>query len=87
MQLTRWRGRRAAVRSTAVETTAVEAAASASAPPPVCDCVLLERAKKLLSDPSRRVDDVAQTLCYADRAAFLRAYRRWTGTTPRSAVG
>jgi len=53
----------------------------------VRDRVLLERAKELLSDPSRRVDDVAQTLCSADRTAFLRAYRRWTGTTPRASSG
>lgn len=52
----------------------------------VRDRVLLERATELLADPSRRVDDIAMALCYADRAAFVRAYRRWTGATPRSTV-
>ena len=37
----------------------------------------------VLADPSRRQLDVAMSLGYADAANFSRAFRHWTGVTPR----
>lgn len=37
----------------------------------------------LLADPSRNVMEVAQRTGFADAGAFYRAFRRWTGRTPR----
>jgi AraC-like DNA-binding protein len=42
-----------------------------------------EAAKKLLADPTRTIADVARALGYSDPAHFTRAFRRWTGSTPR----
>ena len=39
-------------------------------------------ARRLLRDPSRSVKEVAAALGFADAGAFVRAFRRWTGTTP-----
>ena len=41
-----------------------------------------ELARQMLEDPSYAVCDAADTLGYADASAFIRAFRRWTGTTP-----
>ncbi|HEY4056048.1 MAG TPA: AraC family transcriptional regulator, partial [Kofleriaceae bacterium] len=41
-----------------------------------------QRAQELL-DAGLRVADVAQRLGFAAPSAFFRAYRRWTGTSPR----
>lgn len=41
-----------------------------------------QRAGELLSDPRRRVADVAVALGYQDPASFGRAFKRWYGTTP-----
>ncbi len=41
-------------------------------------------AEDLLSAGSMRVEDVALRLGYAEASAFIVAYRRWTGRTPRS---
>lgn len=53
---------------------------------------LLEEARhqaalRLLGDRSVKIVDVAFELGYADPANFTRAFRRWTGTSPRSARG
>jgi AraC-like DNA-binding protein len=42
-----------------------------------------ESACALLQDPSLSVGDVAFFLQYSEPAAFHRAFRRWTGQTPR----
>jgi AraC-like DNA-binding protein len=41
-------------------------------------------AQRLLADPDQKVIDVALELGYSDPAHFTRAFRRWTGTTPRA---
>jgi AraC-like DNA-binding protein len=46
------------------------------------DEVRHEVALQLLSQTDMAVRDVAATLDYADAAAFTRAFRRWSGTTP-----
>ncbi|MFF8532948.1 AraC family transcriptional regulator [Streptomyces sp. NPDC015532] len=40
------------------------------------------RAVEMLSDLGLGVDQIAARLGYADAAAFIRAFRRWTGATP-----
>jgi AraC-like DNA-binding protein len=42
----------------------------------------LRAARAKLSDPSRKVIDVALDLGYSDPAHFSRAFRRWTGLAP-----
>ncbi|MCA9606770.1 MAG: AraC family transcriptional regulator ligand-binding domain-containing protein [Myxococcales bacterium] len=46
------------------------------------DHLLEERATTLLGDTSLSVEQVADLLGYASRAAFERAFTRWTGRTP-----
>lgn len=41
------------------------------------------QAESLLEDPSLGLDDIAARLGYANAANFSRAFRRWTGRTPR----
>ena len=41
-----------------------------------------ELARQMLEESSYAVGDVADTLGYADASAFIRAFRRWAGTTP-----
>lgn len=43
-----------------------------------------ERARALLADPSMGIGQVAYALGYAEHAAFTRAFKRWTGTTPEA---
>jgi AraC-like DNA-binding protein len=43
-----------------------------------------ERATHLLRE-GKRVAEVAQALGFSEPSAFFRAYRRWTGTSPKSA--
>jgi AraC-like DNA-binding protein len=43
----------------------------------------LDIAYRLLRDPDRKVIDVAFDLGYSDPAHFTRAFRAWTGLTPR----
>jgi AraC-like DNA-binding protein len=43
-----------------------------------------ERALELVADPARPLGEVAFQLGYAELSPFLRAFRRWTGTTPAS---
>ncbi len=42
-----------------------------------------ELARYYLSDSHYRLDDIAQRLGYNDRAAFSKAYKKWTGKSPR----
>lgn len=49
----------------------------------VADAALRERAQALL-DQRLSVTEVAARLGYAEIASFTRAFRRWTGTTPRA---
>jgi AraC-like DNA-binding protein len=48
----------------------------------VLDRVRFAVAKELLENSDIAVNDIAAALCYADLATFMRAFRRWTGTTP-----
>jgi AraC-like DNA-binding protein len=41
-------------------------------------------ATELLRDPRRTVQDVAYEMGFSDPTAFHRAFRRWTGTTPKA---
>jgi AraC family transcriptional regulator len=45
----------------------------------------IERAKGLLADPRLSITEVAQAVAYAGQSAFGAAFRRLTGSTPRSA--
>ena len=51
------------------------------------DRVRLDRATRLLDAPGARVIDVALEVGYSDPAHFTRAFRRWTGVTPRQFRG
>ena len=42
----------------------------------------IERAKRLLDDPTRSIAEIAQAVGFADPASFTVAFRRTTGTTP-----
>jgi AraC-like DNA-binding protein len=48
----------------------------------VLDEVRFEVARQLLEQTHVPISDIAATLCYADIAAFMHAFKRWTGTTP-----
>ncbi|HET6278625.1 MAG TPA: helix-turn-helix transcriptional regulator [Candidatus Polarisedimenticolia bacterium] len=41
-------------------------------------------ALRLVRDPARKLIDIGQELGYDDPAHFTRAFRRWTGTAPRT---
>lgn len=43
-----------------------------------------EEAARLLCDPDLTLVRVANLLGYAEQTSFIRAFRRWTGTTPRA---
>jgi AraC-like DNA-binding protein len=42
-------------------------------------------AREYLRDRSLSLGDIALLLGFSEQSAFNRAYRRWTGTTPRRA--
>lgn len=48
------------------------------------DC-LRQLAEQYLADPRLQLADVAQLLGYSEQSAFNRAFRRWSGRTPRQA--
>lgn len=47
------------------------------------DQVRCERARELLGHTDLAVARIAEVLGYSESAPFVRAFRRWTGTTPR----
>jgi len=40
-------------------------------------------ARRLLDDASRSIKETALAMGFSDPRAFHRAFRRWTGTTPK----
>jgi AraC-like DNA-binding protein len=48
----------------------------------VLDRVRFAVAKELLEESTVALVDITAALCYADDVSFIRAFRRWTGTTP-----
>ena len=48
----------------------------------VLDRVRFAVAKDLLEDSTAAVIDISAALGYAEDVSFIRAFRRWTGTTP-----
>jgi AraC-like DNA-binding protein len=44
----------------------------------------MQLARRYLSEQGLSVEEVAFLLGYSERSAFHRAYRRWTGHTPRA---
>jgi len=50
----------------------------------ILDSVRRERAQALLGEGTTTVAEVAARLAYSEPSAFFRAFRRWTGTSPRS---
>jgi AraC-like DNA-binding protein len=48
------------------------------------DAVRRERAQALLAAGGMTIAEVAASLAYSEPSAFFRAFRRWTGTSPRA---
>ncbi len=48
------------------------------------DAIRRERALAMLAEGGATVAEIASRLAYSDPSAFFRAYRRWTGTSPRA---
>ena len=48
----------------------------------LADEVISPLARRYLHDSTLTLDDVAERLGYSEPASFVRAFRRWTGTTP-----
>lgn len=48
----------------------------------LADGIQKHRARDLLANPALRVNAIARRLGYRDATAFVRAFRRWYGTTP-----
>lgn len=53
----------------------------------IAEGALATLAKQLLSDEERSIQETAYALGFSDPSAFYRAFKRWTGTTPRSFRG
>src|SRR5262249_39355918 len=45
--------------------------------------VRCQLAEQMLTDPERKIGEVARALGYTQPGHFPRAFRRWTGLTPR----
>ncbi|TQV76702.1 AraC family transcriptional regulator [Aliikangiella marina] len=50
------------------------------------DTIRLELAQKYLLNSNYSIEDIARKLGYSDRNTFSKAYKKWTGTTPRSGL-
>ena len=50
----------------------------------VLDDLRRRRALKLIRDPALAVKEIAYRLGFSDPAAFSRAFKRWTGKSPRA---
>jgi AraC-like DNA-binding protein len=50
----------------------------------IAEGALATLAKQLLSDDERSIQETAYALGFSDPSAFHRAFKRWTGTTPKS---
>lgn len=50
----------------------------------VAEGALATLAKQLLADEERSIQETAYALGFSDPSAFYRAFKRWTGTTPKS---
>ena len=48
----------------------------------IMDKVREDKARRYLGDSERSVAEIAELLGYSESAAFVRAFERWTGTTP-----
>lgn len=48
----------------------------------VIERVRFEVARELLDNPRIQIDDIAASLGYSGVGVFMRAFRRWTGTSP-----
>jgi len=49
----------------------------------VLEHVRCQLAEQMLTNPGRKIGEVARALGYSDPGHFARAFRRWTGVTPR----
>ncbi|HEX3597697.1 MAG TPA: AraC family transcriptional regulator ligand-binding domain-containing protein [Polyangiaceae bacterium] len=50
----------------------------------IAEGALATLAKQLLSDDARSIQETAYTMGFSDPSAFYRAFKRWTGTTPKT---
>jgi AraC-like DNA-binding protein len=49
----------------------------------VLEQAMAEIARRMLDDPAATIQDVADRLGFSEASAFHRAFKRWTGLTPR----
>jgi AraC-like DNA-binding protein len=50
----------------------------------IANGALATLAKELLLDETRSIQETAYLMGFSDPSAFYRAFKRWTGTTPRT---
>ena len=50
----------------------------------IASATFVARAKRFLVDEARSVDETAYAMGYATPSSFHRAFKRWTGTTPKA---
>lgn len=50
----------------------------------IAEGALATLAKQLLADQARSIQETAYTMGFSDPSAFYRAFKRWTGTTPKT---
>lgn len=53
----------------------------------IFDAVKLELATGMLKNPTLTVNEIAYKLGYAEPSVFRRAFKKWTGTSPKSYMG